>query len=173
MLMVMRRRFLPFRRRIGHRPLNKWAVLTGLLLTLSLLLYLLLPSSPTTTTTSGDPVVQVVNQFYNYEKKGDFGSSWDLFHPQMQERFTKEAYIQQRAHIFMQQFGVDTFDFKLGSSEAVSSWQMSSKAPVFTKVHKVPVTQFYNSRFGNFALQQDVYVAQEADQWLILWAYSN
>ncbi|KAA2301856.1 hypothetical protein FY526_22830, partial [Clostridioides difficile] len=49
---------------------------------------------------TSDEAAAVAEEFYKYEQTGDFGSSWELFHPLMKERFPKSAYVQNRAHIF-------------------------------------------------------------------------
>lgn len=116
--------------------------------------------------------VQAIAQFYEYERKGDFGSAWEMFHPQMQARFNKSEYIQRRSHVYMQDFGVKTFDYVLDTAEKIPLWQMDPKAPQLTRVYKVKVRQTYKGTFGLFTLEQPVYAAQENGKWRILWDYS-
>lgn len=116
-------------------------------------------------------VEQVVQQFYEYEQVGDFAGSWALFHPLMHEKFPKGAYIQDRAHVFMGHFGVETFDFTIGSIDAISDWRMSSSTQRFGKVYAVPVTQSYEGKYGVFEFSQTVYVTKVKGEWLILWDY--
>lgn len=112
-----------------------------------------------------------VEQFYQLEQRGDFGSAWELFHSEMKQKFSKDAYIQRRAHVFMQELGAQTFDYTVGSPVSLSTWQMSSDTPLLQNVYKIPVTEAYNSNFGRFVIYQDVYVAYENKQWRILWSY--
>lgn len=63
----------------------------------------------------GDQAVEALNEFYTMEQSGNFGGSWELFHSQMKKKFEKSTYVQQRAHVFMQDMGTDTFTFELGS----------------------------------------------------------
>ncbi|SIR56503.1 hypothetical protein SAMN05880570_4249 [Paenibacillus sp. RU4T] len=121
---------------------------------------------------SGD-AREVVESFYTMEREGNFGGSWELFHSQMKEHFTKDSYIQKRAHVFMQDFGVKTFSFKLGGGKTVNGWQMSADSPALPEVYAVPVTMLYESSFGVFDLEQTVYAAKEGDEWKILWSYQG
>lgn len=156
-----------------HQAIRKMLLLLGggFLLIISVWMFNLL-SSPSTTQQSWTPK-QVVAQFYQYEKVGDFGSSWELFHPLMKEKFSKNDYIQRRANTFMQDFGVETFDFTMGEAIAESSWKMSPLSPVLTDVTRIPVTLLYRSKFGDLKIQQDVYIAKEKDQYRILWPFSQ
>ncbi|MDR7002827.1 hypothetical protein [Neobacillus niacini] len=59
----------------------------------------------------------VVEEFYGYEQDSDFASSWRLFHSVMKQKFNKSDYIQTRAHVFMNDFGVETFGIMQGKCE--------------------------------------------------------
>ncbi|ENH97854.1 hypothetical protein J416_03291 [Gracilibacillus halophilus YIM-C55.5] len=59
----------------------------------------------------------VVEQFYQYEQSGDFAQSWDLFHSYMQDKFDKSTYVQDRAHVFLDHFGVPTFEVSMGDTK--------------------------------------------------------
>ncbi|KAB7707641.1 hypothetical protein F9802_06300 [Bacillus aerolatus] len=131
------------------------------------LLSRLVSSSP------GEEAQEAVDEFYQFEQEGDFTNSWKLFHPYMKEKFTKGAYIQDRAHVFMNHFGVETFSYTLGEPEELETWKPSKEAPVLRWVYKVPVVQVYKGKYGNFSLQQEVFVVQEKDEWLILWDYDQ
>ncbi len=156
-----------------HQAIRKLLFLLGgcLLLVASLFLFTY-TSSPTPIEKSWTPQ-EVVTQFYQYEQAGDFGSSWELFHPLMKEKFSKNDYIQRRAHTFMQDFGVETFDFQLGEAMIESSWKMSPPSPVMTDVTRIPVTLLYHSVFGDLKIQQDVYLTKEKEQYQVLWPYSR
>lgn len=127
-------------------------------------------SSILTSQSPGDPQ-NVVEQFYSYERAGDFGSAWELFHPLMKERFTKQDYIRTRAQVFLQNFGVETFEVEMGNGTAEDSWKMSAASPELSSVQKFPVTLVYKSHFGLLKLVQDVYVAKEGEHYRILWPY--
>jgi hypothetical protein len=115
----------------------------------------------------------VVEEFYLYEQEGEFSASWKLFHSTMKERFSKGFYIQDRAHVFMNHFGVETFDFTLSEPEKIDQWKMSKTGPEFKNVYKILVTQTYKGKYGNFDLEQEVFAVQEKDEWRILWDYNQ
>ncbi|RAP75297.1 hypothetical protein [Paenibacillus montanisoli] len=112
-----------------------------------------------------------VEQFYAYEQAGDFGSSWELFHPEMKKRFSKADYIQKRAHIMLQDFGVTTFEVETGHPAEVADWQMSVNAEPITEVYEVVVKQIFQSPYGNFEIVQPCYAANDAGEWKLLWSY--
>ncbi|HLU23417.1 MAG TPA: hypothetical protein VKZ77_13210 [Bacillaceae bacterium] len=118
-----------------------------------------------------DEVKKVVTEFYTLEQQGMYSSSWMLFHPIMQEKFKKPHYIQDRAHVFMNHFGVETFSFTIEEPEKLETWKITSDSPTFEDVYKVKVTQTYESKYGNLQILQDVIVIQEEDQWKIAWDY--
>lgn len=113
----------------------------------------------------------VVKQFYRYEQAGDFGSSWELFHPLMQERFDKADYIQKRAHIILQDFGVKTFRVTIGAPKKVSNWQMSTDAQPIAHVYELDVTQTFHSPYGDFEIRQPSFAANVDGKWKLLWSY--
>ncbi|WP_066321121.1 hypothetical protein [Bacillus sp. FJAT-29814] len=117
--------------------------------------------------------VDVVNEFYRYEQEGDFSNSWDLFHSAMRKKFTKGDYIQDRAHVFMNHFGVETFTYTLGEAEKLDKWKISKDGPAMKNVYKIPVTQTYKGKYGNFDLMQEVFVVEEKDEWKIMWDYNQ
>ena len=96
-----------------------------------------------------------------------------MFHPLMQKRFTKGHYIQDRAHVFLNHFGVETFDFTLGDAEKITNWKMTKDDEPLKLVYKVPVTIIYKGKYGNFSIKQDVFVAEEEGEWKILWDYKK
>lgn len=123
--------------------------------------------------TPGEQALAAVDEFYQYEQKGDFAKSWELFHPFMKDKFQKGAYLQDRAHVFMNHFGVESFSYTLGEPEELERWQPAGEGPELKLVYKVPVTQVYKGKYGNFALQQEVFAVQEKEDWLILWNYNQ
>lgn len=114
---------------------------------------------------------QVVRSFYEFEQEGRFSESWELFHPLMKERFPKGDYIQERAHIFMSHFGVETFSFSLGKVKKIENWKDTENSSSLKMVYQVPVKQVYQGKFGNFSLHQEVFVTEHKEKWLILWDY--
>ncbi|MDQ1000752.1 hypothetical protein QFZ28_001152 [Neobacillus niacini] len=117
--------------------------------------------------------VAVVEEFYLYEQQGEFASSWDLFHSTMKEKFGKGHYIQDRAHVFMNHFGVETFDFTMSEPEKMDQWKMSKTGPAMKNVYKIIVIQTYKGIYGNFDLEQEVFAVQEKDEWKIVWDYNQ
>ncbi|AJY77490.1 hypothetical protein VN24_04230 [Paenibacillus beijingensis] len=122
---------------------------------------------------TGDGAEAVVRQFYTLEQSGDFGSSWELFHSQMKDHFSKDSYIQKRAHVFMQDFGVHSFEFEVGNSHEVGDWRMTNESELLERVYLVPVTMNYSGSFGNFEIVQNCYVTREAEEWKLLWSYGK
>jgi hypothetical protein len=116
----------------------------------------------------------IVEKFYKYEQRKEFTSSYALFHPLMQEKFSREWYFTQRNHIFFDHFEVETFQFNIGKSKKLKEWRMFEDTKPLKNVYKYPVTLTFNSKkFGNFTLQQDVYITKEETDgdWKILWSY--
>ena len=117
--------------------------------------------------------VAVVEEFYQYEQEGEFSASWKLFHSTMKEKFSKGSYIQDRAHVFMNHFGVETFDFTMSKPEKIDQWKMSKTGPAMKNVYKILVTQTYKGKYGNFDLVQEVFAVAEKDEWRIVWDYNQ
>ncbi|MDQ0975079.1 hypothetical protein QFZ31_004957 [Neobacillus niacini] len=115
----------------------------------------------------------VVEEFYLFEQEGEFSSSWELFHSTMKERFKKGHYIQDRAHVFMNHFGVETFDFVMSEPEKIDQWKLSETGPSMENVYKILVTQTYKGTYGNFDLEQEVFAVQEKNEWKIVWNYNQ
>ncbi|WP_042462678.1 hypothetical protein [Neobacillus dielmonensis] len=123
--------------------------------------------------TSGKAAEEVVGQFYQYEQEGDFANSWELFHSSMKKKFTKSNYIQDRAHVFMNHFGVETFSYTLEKPEKIKTWRMEKTAPVLKNVYKVLVRQTYKGKYGHFDLEQEIYLVKEKGDWKIMWDYNK
>lgn len=97
-----------------------------------------------------------------------------MFHTQMKQKFSKQAYISDRAHVFMGHFGVDEFDYEVGEPELLESWTMGPDTPMMLNVYRVPVTIVYEkSKWGNVAVEQDVYVVDENGKWTVMWDYKG
>lgn len=115
---------------------------------------------------------KLVEEFYEFEQDGDFGSSWDLFHSQMKQRFNKDQYIQSRAHIFMQDLQAKSFTFELGKSNDLQEWKGMDGAPTLKNVQEISVIQTYYGKFGKFVIEQPCYVVKEKGEWRLLWDYN-
>jgi len=111
-----------------------------------------------------------VEAFYEYEQAGDFASSWEMFHPYMKERFSKGHYIQDRAHVFLNHFGVDTFQFKIGKQKKIDEWKITKDAESMTG-YKMKVILTFKGKYGNFDIHQQVFVTKVEGEWVILWSY--
>ncbi|KAB2336686.1 hypothetical protein F7731_10005 [Cytobacillus depressus] len=122
---------------------------------------------------SGDHALKAVDAFYKYEQEGNFSGSWEMFHPYMKLKFTKGHYLQDRAHVFMNHFGVDTFTYSLGKPKKLKNWQPPSEEFDLGIVYKVPVTQVFKGKYGNFSLHQEVFVVRVKKDWMILWDYNK
>lgn len=121
---------------------------------------------------SSHQAVKIVEEFYSYEQEGNFSDSWNLFHPYMKQRFTKSAFIQDRAHVFIGHFGTETFTYEIGEAEKFDSWKPEDSQTVIKNGYKMLVTQKYNGKYGKFNFQQEVYVVKHKDKWVILWDYN-
>ncbi|MBD1383020.1 hypothetical protein [Metabacillus arenae] len=113
---------------------------------------------------------KAVDSFYEYEQEGDFGSAWELFHPQMKKRFSKNAYVTERSHIYMSHYGVNTFTYKIVDDKKIKSWKME-KSKTFQNVHRFTIQQIFNSKFGVFKVEQEVFVVKEKGEWKIAWEF--
>lgn len=112
-----------------------------------------------------------VEQFYEYEQDGLFAESWEMFHPLMQEKFSKGKYIEERPHVFFNHFNVSTFSFATNKVSKVEDWYMEEGSAVIPVVYKVNTTQRFKSKFGNFSIYQSVYATEVDGEWKILWDY--
>ncbi|UOE93836.1 hypothetical protein [Alkalihalobacillus sp. LMS39] len=146
-------------------PVKGLAILIGGI-SLILLVMFLIPSD-------SQQAKKTIQQFYKHEQQWDFISAWNLFHPKMQDRFSKPSYLQNRSHIFMDHFGVDSFSFSLDNPKKVTDWTMTTDGEVFEVVYKVTVTKEYKGTYGNFSIIQDVYATKEENNWVVLWDYND
>ncbi len=122
---------------------------------------------------SSRQATHVVEEFYGYEQTGDYSKSWELLHPFMKEKFPKAGYIQDRVHVFMGHFGVDTFEYKINDKRKISNWKMTKESKVFNTVFEMKVTQSYKGKYGTFEFVQYVYAVEEKGDWLILWDFKH
>lgn len=113
----------------------------------------------------------IVEEFYISEQEGDFGSAWDLFHPVMKERFTKNAFVTERSHIYMGHYGVSSFSFKVLDSKKMKKRKMAKEGPEFQNPHRITVEQTIKSKFGTFTIKQYIYVVKDKEEWKIIWEY--
>ncbi|WP_211749186.1 hypothetical protein [Paenibacillus sp. Marseille-Q4541] len=123
--------------------------------------------------TNEEEAVQIIEQFYAFEQEGDFGSSWELFHSLMKEKYKKPDYVQTRAHVFMQHFGTNTFQYNLSEPERKFDVQLVEGKEPLKEVYLITVTQIYHSSFGNFKIVQPVYAAEESGEWRVLWSFQR
>ncbi|MGD7053932.1 hypothetical protein [Sutcliffiella horikoshii] len=115
----------------------------------------------------------LVQEFYTYESSSNYGESWELLHSELQTRFARGAYAQDRAHVFNGHFGADTFSFEIGDSKKISNWKMEKDGESFDTVYEFEVRQDYRGKYGHFLFVQYVYVVQEDKEWRILWDYKK
>ncbi|WP_226529244.1 hypothetical protein [Metabacillus niabensis] len=113
----------------------------------------------------------IVSTFYHYEQEGDFGSAWELFHPAMQERFSKNAYVTERSHIYMSHYGVTTFEYEIVEEEEIQNWKMAEDQETFPTAYKLTAEQQFKSKFGDFTILQNVYAVEHEGEWRIVWQY--
>ncbi|MYL20924.1 hypothetical protein GLW04_13555 [Halobacillus litoralis] len=125
------------------------------------------------TSRPGYQAEKAVETFYSCEQKGQYADSWVLLHSRMKEKFGKGHYIQDRAHVFMNHFGVETFTFTTGKVAQIDSWSMEKGTDPFKNVYVVPVVQTFKGKYGLFRLHQEVYVTEEKGEWKILWDYNK
>lgn len=116
---------------------------------------------------------EAVKAFYTYEQDGAFSESWAMFHPSMQKKFPKADYIEDRAHVFMNELGVSTFTYTLDDVSEVHDWQMDDESEAIEDAYKVTVLQEFSGKYGNFTIVQDVYVTPMDGEWKVLWDYNK
>jgi predicted small secreted protein len=115
----------------------------------------------------------LVNEFYTFEQKGNYSDSWKLLHPFMKEKFSKNAFIQDRAHVFIGHFGAETFSYEIKDSKKVEDWKPAKGEKPFNYAHKFIVTQVYHGKYGKFSFSQEVYVVKYKKGYVILWDYNQ
>ena len=115
--------------------------------------------------------LRAVETFYELETAGNFGESWEMFHPLMKEKFSRNHYIQDRAHVFLNHFGVETFAVSFGKPKHYPEWQMDQSSPLLEDVYKIPIIMTFKGKYGDFAIHQDVFCHKVDGEWTILWSY--
>ena len=110
-----------------------------------------------------------VEQFLTLEQQGDYGSAWEKLHPEIQQVWPKETYIQQRAKVFMDALGAQTFTFETGQVQTLENWISPLSGTTYADVHLVPTKLTFTSPFGTMSLLQNYYVVLENGQSYILW----
>ncbi|WP_042146886.1 hypothetical protein [Paucisalibacillus sp. EB02] len=154
-------------KRKNHRPLFAVLLLLVVLLVCCYFIYTFFLNTPS------NQAEDAVEEFYTYEQEGAFSNSWEMFHPYMKERFEKGYYLQDRAHVFLNHFGVNTFTFSIEHAEVIHDWQIEEDAETIDEVYHIPVTQYYQGKYGNFSIVQDVFVTNLDGEWTILWDYKK
>lgn len=115
---------------------------------------------------------QVIEDFYDFEKEGDFGSSWELFHSEMKKKFSKSTYIQTKNHVFMEHLDVDSFEVEVEEISDQKEFKFSKDGPTFKNVKKGDVLMTYDSQFGKLTINQTCYAVEEEGEWKIIWDYN-
>ncbi|RWZ51383.1 hypothetical protein EQV77_16620 [Halobacillus fulvus] len=123
--------------------------------------------------TPGQQAKETLETFYDFEQEGSFSSSWEMFHPFMKQKFTKGHYIQDRAHVFMNHFGVTTFEYEILELQELKKWKPDKESDPIPIVYSATILQTYKGKYGNFTIHQEVFVAKEEDEWTILWDYNK
>ncbi len=72
----------------------------------------------------------------------------------MKKKFTNGHYIQDRANVFMNHFGVDTFTYTLRKPEKLKSWKKSKEDTAIQDVYKIPVIQTFKGKYGILTLSR-------------------
>ncbi len=91
----------------------------------------------------------------------------------MKNRFDKSDYIQDRAHVFLNHFGVDTFDFTLSDPKKTENYQLNTNLANTQTVYQLTATYIYHSKYGYLEIDQPVILAEEDQEWRILWKYEE
>ncbi|MGG1685703.1 hypothetical protein [Pseudalkalibacillus sp. NRS-1564] len=115
--------------------------------------------------------VATVKEFYLYEQSGDFKKAWNLFHPEMQNRFSDEQYSQLRSQLITQDIGATSFTFDIGKVKIKKNWRSGVNGVIMKKVYTMKVTLQFHDQFGNFDLVQEVFVIKEEGEYKVLWDY--
>lgn len=115
---------------------------------------------------------EAIKQFYNFERNGDFGNAWELFHSEMKKKFSKSSYIQTKNHVFMGHMGVDEFGVKVGKIEKPRKFTFNKEGLAFKNVRKAKVDLYFQSQFGELVISQICFVALEEGEWRVLWNYN-
>lgn len=111
----------------------------------------------------------LVESFLALEQRGDYGSAWEKLHPEIRQRWPKEAYIQQRAKMFMDVLGAQPFVYETGEAQTLADWASPLSGTTYADVVLVPTKLTFTSSFGTMSLLQNYYVVRNDGQLHILW----
>ena len=75
--------------------------------------------------------LRAVETFYELETAGNFGESWEMFHPLMKERFSRNHYIQDRAPCIFKSFWCRNFRCLFWQAKTLPGMANGSKFPAF------------------------------------------
>jgi len=131
----------------------------------SLLYFFLLP-------TDEEKALGVVKEFYYFEQQANSSSAWELFHPELQDRFSRDHYIIDRTELIVNQFGTDTFTYSLSEPEKIENWKMTADSQPIT-VFKIIATLSLIGKYGHFDYIQYTYVTEVDEEWKILWDFNT
>ncbi|ARI76502.1 hypothetical protein [Halobacillus mangrovi] len=146
----------------------KWIPIVGVLaVILAVSIFIYIQTSPS------HQAKEAVEAFYTFEQEGKFSDSWELLHPLMKDKFSVGHYIQDRAHVFMNHFGVETFTFTIGDAKKLKDWKMEKGAKPLQNVYSFTVIQTFKGKYGHFDLHQNVYVVKSKDNWQVMWDYKK
>ncbi|WP_077301850.1 hypothetical protein [Virgibacillus pantothenticus] len=142
-------------------------VLVSLISIIVLAIFLLIKSSPE------KQAEEAAEEFFTYEQEGAFANSWDMFHPFIKNKFTKETYIQDRSEAMMTFFGELDFTYSFGDVEKITDWSPGKDEDPIPTAYRITVSQQFAGKYGNSSLVQDIYLVNIEGEWKILWDYKN
>lgn len=116
---------------------------------------------------------KAIHEFYRLEEAGDFGQSWEMFHPVMQAKIPKKDYVQDRPHVFLNHFGIDSFRTTFGKVKKLNNWKVEKESKTLNDVFMIPITMHIMGKYGTLDIQQDVYTVKVEDDWRIMWDYEK
>jgi len=120
---------------------------------------------------SRNEAIETVKDFYDAEQGGDYGSAWNLLHPEIKKKFTQADYIQERTTLFLDDFKAKGFTYKIDDVDHLKKWRMNGDSPYLKDVYRISVIQSFVGIFGKTKLYKDFYVTKYQDDWKILWKY--
>lgn len=154
---------------MGKKAFGKGIIifLAIIMIVITITIYMLISNSPER------EAEEAIDAFYAFEQEGSFADSWEMFHPLMKERFEKVDYLQDRPHVFMNDFGVTTFDYTVEDAQEITDWQISEEAEPIDVVYGATVTQMFQGKYGNFMIVQEVFAVEIDDEWKLMWDYNE
>lgn len=135
-----------------HRRQRQWQSVKAFLIVF-LLIIIVLTINLVVSISKNSPE-NTVEEFYKLEQQKDYGRSWELLHPLMQERFERSNYFLDRAHVFNGHFGAETFSYKISDAKKHKQWKMEKGGKTFEvaygfEVHKPTGANTGTSNFSN------------------------